>query len=950
MSIEHPRQRPPAAVSEEPPGPSSRVETVPPPDRDPFPRRLLGRDTERSVLDRLISEVVGGASRVLVLRGEAGIGKSSLLHQFVGSLRGWRVAAAVGAEAEIGLAYSGLHQVCVPLLEHLDQLPSPQRDALSAVLGLSYGPAPDPFLVGLATLTLVAKAAERQPVACVIDDAQWLDHASSQVLAFVARRLLSERVALVCAVRTGVDPDVLVGLPELPLQGLADDEARTLLSGTACAAMDHAVIEQGVRESRGNPLALLELPRVWQATNLPGCSGLTGSDPGSDTAQRNVVQQVSRLPADAALLTLAAAAEPLGDRALLSRAAVELGLHLDVADPAVEEGLLTIGEERVTFVSPLARATVYRRAAADDRRRVHRALAEVTDPQLEPDRRAWHRACAAVGPDQEVAEQLERSVALAQARGGFPAAAAFLTRATELTPDDDRRGRRALEAAFANLQAGGGETAKRLLILAPSVPTDDLQQARIELLAARLLLQSGQAGPAATTLLTVARRLETLDVDLARETYLDAFTAASLDRHREGGAALADVALAARAAPRSPVRARTVDFMLDAVTALVAHYDVAAPLCLDVLQQLCADNGRQDQELRWLWHGTALAIELWDDQSACCLSQRFAESARRTGALGQLALALQARTAVLSLCGDIFAASSVVSEGESVERSTGIRAGHSSRAVLAAWRGLEREAKLAIRTSVAEAGTHGEGLGLAIAGYAHAVLCNGLGQYEEALEAATRATEEPGGVFPRSWALSELVEAAARTGHADLAADAQHRLAGKARASATEWALGMEARSRAILSEGSTAEDLYREAIAHLSQTRVRSELCRAHLLYGEWLRRSSRRVDARTQLNVAYESFSGLGMNAFAERARRELLATGATARKRNVQTTEDLTPQEVQIASLARRGLSNPEIGSQLFLSARTVEWHLHKVFRKLSISSRRELADASAGLSLG
>ena len=904
--------------------------------------RLLGRRGECEALNRLLTDVLAGASRVTVLRGEPGVGKSALLAYVSGRAAGWRAVTAAGVESEMELAYSGLHQLCAPMLDHLDRLPGPQRDALATVFGLSAGPAPDRFLVGLAVLSLLAEAAEQQPLICIVDDAQWLDQASAQVLAFAARRLLAERVAIVCAARTGSGDEALAGLPALPVGGLSDRDARALLLTNVHGPLDAAVCDQIIAECHGNPLAVLELPRTWKGSDLGGGFGLPGGQPVAGKVEQSYGRRLLLLPADTRLLVLAAAAEPLGDPVLLHRAAEELGIGLAAAGPAADAGLLRVGG-RVEFAHPLVRSAAYRAAAAEDRHRVHRALAEATDAGADPDRRAWHRARAAPGPDEEVAADLERSAGRAQSRGGVAAAAAFLTRAAELTPDPARRVHRALDAAFANVQAGAFDTAGTLLAVARGGPVDELQRARIDLLRARLAFALSRGNDAPPLLLAAARRLESLDPGLARETYVDAFIAAMFGARLNEGIGVREVAEAARAAVRRSDGERTVaDLLLDGLVALADDYGTGAPLCRDALRELSGGRISPEERLRWLRLGCAVALELWDDESAYLLSRHSVRIARETGTLGELALALDVGTAVLVFCGELSAAASTAAETQSVQEATGINAAHHGALVLAAWQGHAREARELIELTIREAGPRGEGSGLTISEYALAVLCNGSGQYEEALAAARSASEHQE-IVRENWGLTELIESATRTGRTDLAADALNRLATKARATGTDWALGLEARSRALLSEGDLADGLFREAIERLSRTRVRAELARAHLLYGEWLRRANRRADARGELDAAYEMLSAMGMEGFAERTRRELLATGATVRKRTVETSNDLTAQEAQIARLARDGLSNPEIGAQLFLSARTVEWHLRKVFAKLGITARRELRAA-------
>jgi len=906
---------------------------------------FVGRRAECEALDRLVADVLAGASRVLVLRGDAGVGKSALLSHLSDRVTGWRVVSAVGVESEMELAYSGLHQLCAPLLDHLDELPPPQRDALATVFGLSPRPAPDRFLVGLATLTLVAQAAEQDPLACIIDDAQWLDQASAQMVAFVARRLLAERVALVCAARTEIEDGVLAGLPALPVGGLSDGDARPLLLGNLHIRLDTAVVDQIIAESHGNPLALLELPRTWRAEGLAGGFGLPGSQPVAGKIESSYVQRLLRLPADTQLLVLAAAAEPLGDLALLRRAASALGIEMAAATPAADAGLLQM-RRRVEFAHPLIRSAAYRAAAAPDRYRVHRVLADATDAERDPDRRAWHRARATSGPDEEVAAELERSADRAQARAGLAAAAAFLARATDLTPLPAARTRRALAAASASVQAGAFDTARTLLTIARDGPTDELQRAQTDLISAQMAFASSRGNEATLLLLAAAQRLLPLNLRFARQTYLDAFSAAQFVARLNDGVGTAEVAQAVRSAPRPPDDELSLgDLLLDAFVALTDDYAAAVPVGRNALTRLRRDPNSARENLRWLWQGCVLALELWDDQSAYALSDHHLQMARRAGALSELPLAFGSRTPVLVFCGELTTAASLVEENRSVQEAAGITEAPYGALILTAWRGQAREGRELIDVTMREASSRGEGVGVAICEYAHAVLCNGLGLYDEALIAARGACADPQEMVAHNWGMIELVESAAGTGRIDLAADALDRLAGKARACGTDWALGIEARSRALLSEPDIAEREFRDAVERLSRTRVRAELARAHLLYGEWLRRGNRRVDARSELTLAYQMFTAMGMEGFAERTRRELLAAGATVRQRTVDAAHQLTEQEALVARLARDGLSNPEIGAQLFISARTVEWHLRKIFTKLGVGSRRQLGLALA-----
>jgi DNA-binding CsgD family transcriptional regulator len=887
---------------------------------------------------------MAGTSRVTVLRGDAGVGKSALLRYVSHRVNGWQVATAVGVESEMELAYSSLHQLCAPMLDHLDRLPLRQCEALSTVFGLGVGAVPDRFLVGLATLSLLADIAEQQPLVCIVDDAQWLDQASAQILAFVARCLGAEPIALVCAARMGSGDDVLAGLPELPIHGLDNSDARALLLGNVYGPLDAGVCDQIVTESHGNPLALLEFPRFWSTAEFAGGFGFPASHQHTVVSkiEQSYARRLHLLSADTQLFVLAAAAEPLGDPSLLRRAAETLGLDMTAADPAVGAELLKVGG-RVEFAHPLVRSAAYQAATAEDRRHVHQALVDATDAEVDPDRHAWHRARATPGPDENVAAELEHSAGRAQDRGGVAAAAAFLTQATELTPDPARRVQRALDAAFANVLAGAFDTARILITTASDGPADGAQRARIDLLRAQLAFASSRGTEATPLLLAAARRLESLDVNLARETYLDTFSAALFGARLNESASVRDVAEAARAAPRQRDHEPTVaDLLLDGLVALTDEYAGGIPICRDALRKLSGEGVSPKERLRWLWQGCVVALELWDDEAAYLLSQHSVQIARKTGTLSELALALSARTPVLVLCGELSTAALAVAESHSVQEATGISSAPYGALILDAWRGQARETRDLIESTTHEVRSRGEGIGIAICEYARAVLCNGLGQYDEALLGARSASDYQE-VVAENWGLSELIEPAARTGRMDLAREALDRLARKAVATGTDWALGIEARSRALLSRGPSSEDAFRDAIEHLSRTRVQAELARTHLLYGEWLRRANRRIDARGQLNIAHEMLNTMGMKSFALRTRRELIATGATVRRRNVETRVDLTAQEAQIARLARDGLSNPEIGAHLFLSARTVEWHLGKVFSKLDISSRKQLRAA-------
>jgi DNA-binding CsgD family transcriptional regulator len=908
-------------------------------------QRLLGRGVECAALDQLVASVRAGPSRTLVLRGEAGAGKSALLEYLVRHAAGCGVARAAGVESEMELAYAGLQQLCAPFLDRLERLHGPQRDALGTAFGLREGGAPDRFLVGLAVLSLLSEIAEERPRVCVVDDAQWLDAASAQALAFVARRLGAESVGLVFAVREPGGDRHLAGLPDLIVGGLGDREARELLATVVAGPLDERVRDRIVAETRGNPLALLELPRGRTPAELAGGFGLPGGSPVPGRIEQSFRQRLAPLPPATRLLLLVAAAEPVGDPVLVWRAAVGLGIGPDAAGPATVAGLVDFGAQ-VRFGHPLVRSAVYGAAGPEERQRVHAALAAATDADADPDRRAWHRAQAAAGLDEDVAAELERSAGRARARGGLAAGAAFHERAVELTPDPRRRAQRALLAARGKHQAGAPDAALRLLAVAQAGPLDEPERARAQLLHAQITFAMTRGREAPPLLLEAARRLEPLDPVLARETYLEAFAAAlSADRlagEGDTGQVAAAVLAGGRAGP-----ARASDLLLDGLARLVREgYGAGAPALKVALRAFRDEPLSEEDELRWLWLAGRIARALADDEAWDELTARHLELARRVGALAALPVALTDRVLVELFSGRAGPAMSLAAESDAVIEATGSHLALRTSIVLANWRGQDAEAVALIEARRQDVLRRGEGLWLAANDWGSAIRYNGLGRYEEALAQAEQAAGAAGGLGPPILLLAELIEAAVRSGHAERAVAPLAQLAAIAQAAGTDWAAGTHARAAAMLAGGEAAERLYRAAIERLSRVRARATLARAHLLYGEWLRREHRRVDARVQLRAAHTMLSDMGMEAFAERARRELTATGETVRKRTVATLDQLTPQEAQVARLAVGGQTNAAIAAQLFLSPRTVEWHLRKVFGKLGIGSRRELRTALSG----
>jgi len=910
--------------------------------------KMAYRVIERGALDQLIQAVRADQSRALVVRADAGMGKTVLLEYLAvrSSELGCRVARAMGVQSEMELAFAGLHQLCGPMLNQAERLPAPQREALRIALGLAEGPPPDRFLVGLAVLNLLSGVAGEQPLVCLIDDEQWLDQASAQVLGFVARRLAADPVGLVFAAREP-GPE-LAGLPEMELGGLSGEDARALLASALAGPLDARVADLIIAETRGNPLALLQLPRGLTPEELAGGFGLPGVAPLAGRIEDSFLRQLEAVPDPTRHLLLLAAADPSGDPDLVWRAAARLGLTPDAGEPAVEAGLAEFGT-RIRFRHPLARSAVYRSASFADRRAAHGALAEETDPGADPDRRAWHRAQGSAGPDEGIAAELENSAGRARSRGGMAAAAAFLERAALLTSDPRRRARRLLASAKAKREAGALDAASQLLTAAVAGPLDALGAADAERLRGQIASDQRRITDSVPRFLTAARLFAPVSAALSRETHLEALFEAALwigDLDTRAQAAQA----AREAPPAPPGPPRPVDALLDAfVLRFTDGYGAAAQATTQALELDLALDVRSEEARRWLWStagnaGGLLAMELWDFASWQTLVARNVQVAREAGALVQLRHALQFPVPIRILEGDLAAAARVIEEDRVIAGVTGPSPVAAAPMVLAAWRGDEPQAMEMTEAIIRAASSGGLHNLVNFAMIARSVLFNGLGRYSEACACARHAFERDHFAY-ETFVVPELAEAAHRTGDVQLVRAALEWLSERTAVTPTDWVLGIEARVRAFLGQDDAAERWYRESIECFGRTEIRAHLARSHLLYGEWLRRQNRRAEAREQLRTAYQMLSGMGIEGFAERARQDLLATGEQVRKRSVETVSTLTAQEALIARLARDGRTNPEIGAQLFLSARTVQYHLRKVFTKLGIESRRELYAALA-----
>ncbi|MET9437227.1 AAA family ATPase [Streptomyces sp. NPDC006551] len=898
------------------------------------PHGLLAREREVERIRVVLSATRGGHGSALVLQGDPGIGKTALLQYVCDTLEEERLLRVTGLEFEATFGYAALHTLCAPLMPGLERLPEPQREALRVVFGLAEGEAPSRFLVGLAVMGLLSDAAAKQPVLCVIDDAQWLDRASARTLGFVAHRLDSERITMMFALREPDSAPELVDLPRMSLAGLPPEAARSLLTSEFRAPLDKRVRERILAEAQGNPLALLELPRTISPGRAAGGFGLPQAVPLSRRIEKSFEQRLLPLPQATRTLLLIIAVEATGDATLVWAAADRMGVSVDALTAAEEAGL-TAMDGTVRFHHPLVGSVVHHTASPAERRRVHEVLSQSMQEQVNEDRRAWHRAQAVLRPDEDVAADLERLASRAGARGGAAAAAAFLERSATLTPDAGKRAWRALSAARAANGAGDYVTAERLAVEGQTGPPDESRDAQADLIRAQVAFAQRRLRDAPRLLLTVAGRVAPFDAALARQCLLDALaTGVLIGRHSQE---MREALAAARQAPPPPGPAAIIDIVLEGLLALLDGGNRAA---LSRLRHALTE------ERNPVWAerpalASLISVELWEDEAYVKLTRTQVREARRVGALGGLSVGLAMSAAVAAQAGDHAEATALIAEEEALAEVLGASPLPYPRLHLESVRGKASAEPFLSRT-LREALERDDGQATATAHWALSVLHNGLANYQKALDAARAAVrrDEPA---ITGLALLELVEAAARCGEDEEAADALAALTRRTVLAVTDWARGAEAYCTALtLGDDERAEHWFRQAVVRLDGCRVALHPARARLVFGQWLRRAGRRREAREHLREALEMFSTMGAEAYATLARRELGATGEHARRATTDLVDQLTERELHIARLVATGATSKEIGVRLFLSPRTVDAHLRSIFRKLGITSRRQLRD--------
>jgi DNA-binding CsgD family transcriptional regulator len=899
---------------------------------------LLDRQTERAAIDQVLDAVRSGFSGTLVLRGGPGVGKTTLLRYAMAAAPDLRASSIAGVESEISIEYGGLHQLLLPFLPLLDDLPLPQRSALRVAFGQETGPPPERFLVALAALTLLSRAAEDQPLLCAIDDVHWLDPESVQALSFVSRRLYADHVGLIATSNELVPSPVAEGLPTITVDGLPDAEARDLLAAVAGEALNAQAVDRILADTRNNPLALVELGTAYTDDEISGRAALPEPLPLGQRLREHFLRLVRGLPPDAQEFTLLAAADPGGERDQLWRAAARAGIDPEAAsDKTAWAGVLEFPGNSVRFRYPLLRSAVYYGASAADRRRAHRLLGETGDSEL----RSWHLAAATVVPDENLAAELQRTAERAAARGGYAARAALLRRSAELTPDDGRRAEREVALAEATLMAGSPVKAQAVLDTARPRLTSAWARGPAQQLGGAIRFAQGDAATAARILASAARALAH-DDRLARDTMLGALEAAIWS----GPVLTREIAGLARAFLPAPGAAPSVcDLLLEGYSArFTLGYQASVRPFRTAVTALLADDLDPAVGLRWFALGTAAAGSLWDDQATFQLSDRWANMARAAGAFTTLPVALAFHAVSDAMMGRFREGDTrwatmlevlTVSHGPAV-----LGVNSRSNGVVLAYRGQLAEARATGLTQARESADRGQGGPADIGRYIAAMADLFGGDYAAAMPGALTVFENDP-AYTAEGTMPELVEAAFRGGEREVAATVYETLSQRALAAGTPWGLGLRARCAALLAEGADAEDWYRESISQLRRCQMAVDLGRAHLLYGQWLRRAKRRSGARAELRTAHEMFARMGAERFADQAAAELRAAGEHVLARTPQTVADLTPHEARVADLAAAGASNSEIAAQLFISPSTVDYHLRKVFRKLNVTSRTQLA---------
>ncbi|WP_178359017.1 LuxR family transcriptional regulator [Mycolicibacterium hippocampi] len=911
---------------------------------------LVGRAAECAMLDKLATDVRDGFSGALVLIGEPGVGKTRLLQYMAESATEVTILWIVGAQSELRLGFAALHRLLLPYLDRLDRLSGPHRTALEVTFGLTEGPTPDRFVVSLAALALLSDVAAERPVVCLIDDAQWLDQESLAVLGFIGRRLYADPIGMAFSAREHAgDLTALEGLTTRRIAALDPASARGILDEAVSGPLDPRVAARVIDETGGNPLAMLELLGELSTEQLAGRFPLPRHLPVGHRVDVHFLAQVATLPPEARTVLLIAAACVDEKSSTVWRAGALLGVAAAAANHAVQQGIVTL-EPRIAFRHPLIRSAVYDGATPEERQRVHDALATVAHRDGEDDQAAWHRAAAVTTPEETIAADLQTSAERAHRRGGYTMQAAFLTRAAELSPDTRDRALRYLAAAQAHLAAGDGPLAEALLDLATPVLDVAGMHVAVQRLRAAIAVFFSRHKDAPAILLDAATKVEPTDVSLVRRILFDAMQAAIVARQYTAGTTLDEVAHAVLRAEQDPRRPPSGnDLLLDGFAIRIARgYADAVPLLRSAVAMMFTDETAAHVDIPSTILGWFAADDVWDDAGRRAMFERAQAIERRQGALAAMRITLAGLSTSQAWAGQMNDAENSYGEAAELSALIGVPPAATTGVLLEvrAWQGRETESR-AVAASTADWGRQkGASILEIFALMGLTVLELGLGRYPEALGRGLQILhDDPPGFGNR--VLPEVVEAGLRSGDRGAAEVALARLTERATIAATPWALGLLARSRALMAADSDAELYYLEAIRQLAGTAVRTELARAHLLYGEWLRRRKRRRDAQVQLRTAYDMFTAMGAAAFAGRTGAERRAAGeTTADALRADNPFGLTPQEAQVARQAGAGATNAEIASRLFITTSTVEYHLSKVFRKLGVTSRRQLASALAG----